>query len=200
MTSAPRQTVRRCGWAQGDPLFEGYHDAVWGRPVHDDRVLFEYLVLSGAQAGLSWSTILRKQDAYRAAFDGFDPARIARYREAKVRALLADAGIVRNTQKIRSAIRNARATVTVQAEFGSLDAYLWRFVGGRPLVNRWRSGAETPASSAVSDALSEDLKRRGFSFVGTTICYAFMQTVGLVNDHLRSCHRCPARTPRGKGT
>lgn len=200
MTPGKVKAMRRCGWAEGQPLVEAYHDAVWGRPVHDDRTLFEYLVLSGAQAGLSWGTILRKQEAYRSAFGGFDPARVARYREAKVRALLANAGIVRNEQKIRSAIRNARATLHVRAEFGSLDAYLWRFVGGKPIVNRWRTLAEIPARSPASDALSEDLKRRGFSFVGTTICYAFMQTVGLVNDHLRGCHRCPGRSRIGKGT
>jgi DNA-3-methyladenine glycosylase I len=198
MTAAGLRAVRRCGWAEGRPLVEAYHDAVWGRPVHDDCTLFEYLVLSGAQAGLSWGTILRKQEAYRAAFDGFDPARVARYREAKVRALLANAAIVRNGQKIRSAIRNARATLHVQAEFGSLDAYLWRFVDGSPIVNRWRTLAEIPAHSRTSDALSEDLKRRGFSFVGTTICYAFMQTVGMVNDHLRDCHRCPKLSRRGR--
>lgn len=186
----------RCGWVEWSPLFAAYHDQEWGVPVHDDRLLFEFLVLAGAQAGLSWSTVLAKRAAYRAAFDGFDPARVAGYGDAKLRSLLADPGIIRNRQKVRSAIQNARAVVAVQGEFGSLSVYLWRFVDGTPIVNRWRRIADVPTRSAESDAMSEDLKRRGFSFVGTTICYSFMQTVGLVNDHLRSCFRCPAQSAR----
>jgi DNA-3-methyladenine glycosylase I len=191
-TVADESGPRGCGWVEANPLFHAYHDEVWGVPSHDDRILFEFLVLSGAQAGLSWSTILGKRAAYQRAFDGFDPVRVARYGDAKTRKLLADAGIVRNGQKIRSAIQNARATVRVQREFGSLAVYLWSFVGGEPVVHRRRSIGDIPSRSPESDALSDDLKARGFSFVGTTICYAFMQTVGMVNDHLHTCHRCPA--------
>ncbi len=181
----------RCGWVAANPLFYAYHDEVWGVPTHDDRVLFEFLVLSGAQAGLSWSTILSKRAAYQRAFEGFDPGKVARYGAAQMKRLLADVGIVRNGQKLRSAIQNARATVRVQEEFGSFAAYLWPFVGGHPIVHHRRSMKDIPSRCPESDALSEDLKARGFSFVGTTICYAFMQTVGMVNDHLRTCHRCP---------
>jgi len=178
---------RRCAWAEKDPLYVEYHDREWGRPVHDDRRLFEFLVLEGAQAGLSWLTILRKREAYRRAFDGFDPRRVADYGAADVRRLLADAGIVRNRQKIAAAIANARAFLAVQREFGSFDAYVWKFVGGRPVQNAWRTLRQIPAHTAVSDALSKDLKTRGFAFVGSTICYAHMQATGMVNDHLVSC-------------
>jgi DNA-3-methyladenine glycosylase I len=180
---------RRCAWAGTDPLYVAYHDAEWGVPLHDDRALFEFLVLEGAQAGLSWSTILRKRDAYRRAFDRFDPEKVARYNKRKVSTLLADAGIVRNRAKIGSAIKNAKAFLEVQAEFGSFDAYQWRFVDGRPLQNRWRAIREIPAHTVQSDAMSKDLKSRGFSFVGSTIIYAHMQAVGMVNDHLIDCFR-----------
>jgi len=189
---------KRCAWAGTDPLYVAYHDEEWGVPVHDDRVLFEFLVLEGAQAGLSWSTILRKRDAYRRAFDRFDPEKVARYNKRKVSALLADAGIVRNRAKIGSAIKNAEAFLEVQAEFGSFDAYQWRFVDGRPLQNRWRAAREIPAHTVQSDAMSKDLKSRGFTFVGSTIIYAHMQAVGMVNDHLIDCfrHREVARLGR----
>ncbi|HEY6139442.1 MAG TPA: DNA-3-methyladenine glycosylase I [Thermoanaerobaculia bacterium] len=179
----------RCAWAGADPLYVAYHDQEWGVPVHDDRRLFEFLVLEGAQAGLSWITILRKRDAYRRAFGGFDPQKVARYDKRKVAALLADAGIVRNRAKIESAIRNARAFLEIQAELGSFDAYQWRFVDGRPIRNRWRAMREVPATTVQSDAMSKDLKSRGFSFVGSTIVYAHMQAVGMVNDHLIDCFR-----------
>jgi DNA-3-methyladenine glycosylase I len=184
-----RRETKRCPWAGTDPLYVAYHDEEWGVPVHDDRVLFEFLVLEGAQAGLSWITILRKRDAYRRAFDRFDPEMVARYGKRKVAALLADAGIVRNRAKIESAIRNAKAFLEVQAEFGSFDAYQWRFVDGRPIRNRWRAIHEVPASTDRSDAMSKDLKSRGFTFVGSTIVYAHMQAVGMVNDHLVDCFR-----------
>jgi DNA-3-methyladenine glycosylase I len=166
-----------------------YHDAEWGAPLHDDRALFELLILEGAQAGLSWSTVLRKRANYRRAFDGFDARRIAAYDDAKVAALLADAGIVRNRLKIAAAIANARAFLAVGKEFGSFDRYIWQFTGGRPVQNRWRSMDQVPARTAQSDAMSKDLGRRGFRFVGSTICYAFMQATGLVNDHLTGCFR-----------
>jgi DNA-3-methyladenine glycosylase I len=180
---------KRCAWSGTEPIYLAYHDDEWGVPVHDDRVLFEFLVLEGAQAGLSWITILRKRDAYRLAFDRFDPRKVARYDKRKVAALLGDAGIVRNRAKIESAIKNARAFLEVQAEFGSFDAYQWRFVDGRSVQNRWRAMREIPARSAQSDAMSKDLKSRGFSFVGTTIVYAHMQAVGMVNDHVVDCFR-----------
>src|ERR1044071_979273 len=180
---------KRCAWAGTDPLMVAYHDGEWGVPVHDDRLLFEFLVREGAQAGLSWSTILRKRDAYRRAFDRFDPQKVARYDKRKISALLADAGIVRNRLKIESAIKNAKAFLQVQAELGSFDAYQWRFVDGRPIRNRWRAIREVPASTALSDAMSKDLKSRGFTFVGSTIIYAHMQAVGMVNDHLVDCFR-----------
>lgn len=176
----------RCPWARSEPNLT-YHDKEWGVPVHDDRRLFEFLILEGAQAGLSWETILRKRDNYRAAFDNFDAARVARYSPARVEKLMKNAGIVRNRLKIESTIGNAKAFLGIQKEFGSFDKYLWPFVGGRPLVNRWKTLKAIPASSPESDALSRDLRRRGFRFVGTTICYAFMQAVGLVNDHLIDC-------------
>lgn len=179
----------RCPWAGTDPLYVAYHDTEWGVPVHDDRTLFEFLILEGAQAGLSWSTILKKRDNYRRAFDNFDPAAVAAYDEDKIAALLADPGIVRNRLKVRAAVRNAAAFLKVQEEFGSFDAYVWRFVGGRPIVNQWQSLRELPAETAESRALSKDLQKRGFTFVGPTITYALMQAVGLVNDHLVSCFR-----------
>ena len=181
---------RRCDWASGeDPLYRAYHDEEWGVPLHDENRLFEMLVLEGAQAGLSWSTILRKRQNYRRAFDNFDPRLVARYDEKKVKRLLADQGIVRNELKIRAAIRNASAFLDVQREFGSFDAYVWRFVGDRPKVNRWRRQGEIPAATKESTAMSKELLRRGFRFVGPTICYAHMQATGMVNDHLVSCFR-----------
>lgn len=179
----------RCAWPGADPLYVAYHDEEWGVPIHDDRRLFEFLILEGAQAGLSWLTILRKRQAYRRAFDDFDPAAVAAYDEARVAALLADPGIVRNRLKINAAVRNARAFLAVQTEFGRFDAYVWSFVGGRPIVNQWQSPRQIPAQTAESRALSADLKRRGFTFVGPTIVYAFMQAVGMVNDHLVGCFR-----------
>lgn len=182
--------MNRCGWARNvSPLYEAYHDHEWGVPVHDDRLLFEFLILEGAQAGLSWSTILNKRARYREVYDGFDPVKVARYGEAKVAELLADPGIVRNRLKVAASISNARAFLEVQREFGSFDAYLWSFVGGRPIQNAWRSLKEVPATSPESDALSRDLKKRGFRFVGSTICYALMQAVGMVNDHETGCPR-----------
>jgi len=179
--------VTRCSWCGDDPLYVRYHDEEWGVPVHDDRRLFEMLILEGAQAGLSWITILRKRAAYRRAFDRFNVGRISRYDAKKIRALLANSGIVRNRLKVAGTVKNARAFLAVQDEFGSFDDYVWRFVGGAPKINHPRSSATIPPRSAESDALSRDLKARGFTFVGTTICYAFMQAVGLVNDHLASC-------------
>jgi len=177
----------RCAWAEGNDAQLRYHDTEWGVPQHDDRVLFEFLILEGAQAGLSWNTILRKRDNYRKAFDRFDPRKVARYDKRKIAALMADAGIVRNRLKIEAAIANAQAFLAVQKEFGSFDRYVWGFVGGKPRVNAWRSMKQVPASTAESDAMSKDLKRRGFRFVGSTICYAFMQATGMVNDHLTTC-------------
>ena len=187
-TPASAAVLARCAWATS-PLGVAYHDAEWGVPVHDDRVLFEFLTLEGAQAGLSWETILRKRDAYRVAFAAFDPAAVARFTPARVEKLLADPGIVRNRLKVESTVTNARAFLQVQGEFGSFDAYVWRFVDGAPVVNRRRSSRGIPARTERSDALSRDLARRGFRFVGSTICYAFMQAVGLVNDHLVTCFR-----------
>jgi len=182
---APKQ---RCGWARED-LMTAYHDTEWGVPLHEDRALFEFLILEGAQAGLSWSTILRKRENYRAAFDGFDARAIARYDVVKTAALMADAGIVRNRLKIAAAIANAQAFLRVQSECGSFDAYIWRFVDGRAIRHRFRRMEEVPARSPESDAMSKDLARRGFRFVGSTICYALMQATGMVNDHLVSCFR-----------
>ena len=178
----------RCAWATND-LAIRYHDEEWGVPVHDDRLLFEFLVLEGAQAGLSWNTILRKRPRYREAFDRFDAATVAGYDQGKIDELLADPGIVRNRLKIAAAITNARALLGVVEQFGSFDAYIWRFVDGQPRRNAWRSLAEIPARTAESDAMSADLRRRGFSFVGSTICYAFMQAIGMVNDHTVDCFR-----------
>ncbi len=181
-------TLVRCAWPS-NPLSIRYHDGEWGLPQHDDQVLFEFLILEGAQAGLSWDTVLQKRENYRAAFDGFNPQRIARYDRRKLASLLSNPGIIRNRLKIASAVGNAKAFLDVQKEFGSFDSYLWRFVGGEPQVNAWRSGQRVPASTPESDAMSKDLKKRGFNFVGSTICYAFMQAVGMVNDHSIECFR-----------
>lgn len=181
--------LNRCSWAGSDPLYVAYHDQEWGVPVHDDHLLFEFLILEGMQAGLSWAIILKKRDNFRRAFDGFDPQRVAQYGDEKVAALLADPGIVRNRLKISAAIRNARSFLEIQSECGSFDAYIWQFVGGKPKVNAWRNLTEIPASTPESDAMSKDLARRGFKFVGSTICYAFMQAVGMVNDHTVDCYR-----------
>jgi len=189
----------RCSWALNE-LSIRYHDEEWGVPVHDDRKLFEFLILEGAQAGLSWDTILKRREKYRSAFDGFDPGRIAGYDRRKVQALLRDPGIVRNRLKIASAVQNAKAFLRVQDEFGSFDRYIWRFVGGMPIVNTWRSAKQVPAHTPESDAMSKDLKKRGFRFVGTTICYAFMQAVGMVNDHLPDCFRRRAILQMSEGT
>jgi DNA-3-methyladenine glycosylase I len=180
---------QRCEWCGDDPLYVAYHDDEWGVPVHDDRHLFEMLILEGAQAGLSWSTILKKRENYRKAFDKFDAKKIVKYDRAKVAKLLADPGIVRNRLKIAATIQNARAFLEVQKEFGSFDRYIWQFVGGKPKKNKWKSLKEIPAKTAESDAMSKDLKKRGFAFVGSTICYAFMQAVGMVNDHVVTCFR-----------
>ena len=178
----------RCFWA-GNELSNAYHDEEWGVPAHDDNTLFEFLILEGAQAGLSWDTILQKRQNYSAAFAGFDPQRVARYNRRKIQALLRDPGIVRNRLKIASAVQNAQAFLTVQDEFGSFDRYIWQFVGGKPRQNAWRARQRIPARTAESDAMSKDLKKRGFSFVGSTICYAFMQATGMVNDHAVDCFR-----------
>jgi DNA-3-methyladenine glycosylase I len=178
----------RCPWASGE-RYIAYHDTEWGVPLHDDRALFELLILEGAQAGLSWSTILNKRDNYRKAFSGFDARKIARYDARKVTSLMADAGIVRNRLKIAAAIDNARAFLAVQKEFGTFDAYIWQFVDGKPLRSKFRTSKEVPPRTSQSDAMSKDLKKRGFRFVGSTICYAFMQATGMVNDHLVSCFR-----------
>jgi DNA-3-methyladenine glycosylase I len=190
MTKANKPTKVRCGWPS-DELSILYHDREWGVPQYDDRVLFEFLILEGAQAGLSWDTILRKRENYRAAFDGFDAKKIARYDHHKTQRLLRNEGIVRNRLKVASAIRNAKVFLAVQKEFGSFDAYIWQFVGGKPLVNAWRLGQRVPAHTSESDAMSKDLKKRGFNFVGSTICYAFMQATGMVNDHAVECFRYP---------
>jgi DNA-3-methyladenine glycosylase I len=181
--------MTRCSWADGNALMIDYHDREWGAPVHDDRALFEFLILEGAQAGLSWLTILNKRPAYRAAFDRFDPRKVARYDETKIAGLLENAGIVRNRLKIRAAIRNAQAFLAVQKEFGSFDCYIWNFTGGIPLQPRRRRPQDVPARSPESDAMSKDLAKRGFTFVGSTICYAFMQATGMVNDHFVGCFR-----------
>jgi DNA-3-methyladenine glycosylase I len=180
--------MNRCGWASND-LAIRYHDEEWGVPVHDDRRWFEFLILEGAQAGLSWDTILRKREHYRRAFAGFDPKAVARFDEARIESLLTDPGIVRNRLKVTSAVKNAQAFLKVQKEFASFDGYIWRFVEGRPVRNAWSRPDEIPARTPVSDALSKDMKKRGFAFVGSTICYALMQATGLVNDHLIGCFR-----------
>ncbi len=190
MNGSVSKTQRRCAWAGGgSPAYVAYHDHEWGVPRHDDRVLFEFLVLEGAQAGLSWSTILNKRENYRKAFARFDARKVARYDATRILRLLQDPGIVRNRLKVHSAVNNARAYLAVCEEFGSFDAYIWQFVGGSPLQNAWKSQAMVPARTAQSDALSKDLKARGFGFVGSTIMYAFMQAVGMVNDHTVDCYR-----------
>ena len=189
MSSRPNGTqVKRCAWAASERMWS-YHDREWGVPTHDDRRHYEFLVLEGAQAGLSWSTILQKRPAYRRAFDRFDPRKVAKYDAARIARLLADAGIVRHRLKIRSAVQNAQAFLAVQKEFGSFDSYVGQFTGGQPLQNRWRRIDQVPARTAQSDAMSKDLRKRGFTFAGSTICYAFMQATGMVNDHLVSCFR-----------
>ena len=185
--SAPKQIVR-CAWP-GNELAIKYHDEEWGTPLHDDQRLFEFLILEGAQAGLSWDTILRKRDAYREAFDNFDPHRVARYSPKKLEALLRNDGIVRNRLKISSTVSNAKAFLAVQKEFGSFDRYVWQFVGGRPKINHPRGNGDIPTKTVQSDAMSKDLRKRGFNFVGSTICYAFMQATGMVDDHLITCFR-----------
>jgi DNA-3-methyladenine glycosylase I len=194
---------QRCDWAGTDPEMVAYHDTEWGVPVHDDPTHFEFLVLEGAQAGLSWSTILKRRGGYRKAFAAFDPVKVARFTPARVEKLLADPGIIRNRAKVEATVRNAKAFQAVQKEFGSFDAYLWGFVGGRPIVNKWRRTDQLPAMSAESEALSKDLRRRGFGFVGPTVCYAHLQAAGLINDHLVSCFRYPELTgggaPSGRG-
>ena len=190
MPTTRHKNVTRCHWAEnGSPLYTAYHDEEWGVPQHDDRVLFEFLILEGAQAGLSWSTILNKRENYRKAFSGFDVRKVAKYDKAKIGKLLLDPGIVRNRLKIEATVINARAFIEVQKEFGSFDAYVWQFVGGKPRRNGWTSQKQVPASTAESDAMSKDLKRRGFKFVGSTIMYAFMQATGMVDDHTTGCFR-----------
>jgi len=181
--------MNRCAWAGTNPLYVAYHDQEWGVPLHDDRLLFEFLILEGMQAGLSWATILKKRDNFRRAFDLFEPPLVAQYGERKVSDLLGDPGIVRNRLKVAAAIQNARSLLEVQQELGSFDAYIWQFIGGKPKKNAWRSLADIPAHTPESDAMSKDLARRGFKFVGSTICYAFMQAVGMVNDHTVECFR-----------
>ncbi len=182
------QSKARCPWPT-DELYFRYHDTEWGEPLHNDRRLFEFVILEGAQAGLSWHTVLKKREKYRAAFDRFDPEKVARYNAATVARLMKNAGIIRNRLKIQSAIQNAKAFLRVQEEFGSFDAYIWRFVNGRPVINSWKKMKEVPARTSISDAMSRDLRRRGFNFVGSTICYAHMQATGMVNDHLVTCFR-----------
>jgi DNA-3-methyladenine glycosylase I len=184
----PADRRRRCFWAKSD-LMIAYHDEEWGVPLHDDRALFEFLILDGAQAGLSWETVLKKRDHYRRAFDGFDAAKIARYDAKKIERLLADPGIIRNRLKIAAAVSNAKAFLEVRRELGSFDRFVWQFIGGKPKQNRFRAPKDIPAFTSESDAMSRELKRRGFSFVGSTICYAFMQAAGMVNDHLVGCYR-----------
>jgi len=183
------EQLTRCTWAERSTLERAYHDHEWGTPVHDDRLLFEFLILEGAQAGLSWTTILRKRDAYRTAFDSFDPERVARYDETKIAELLANPGIVRNRLKIAAAVNNARRFLEVREQFDSFDAFVWRFVDGRPRQNAWRSMAGVPARTPESDTMSKDLEKRGFRFVGSVICYAYMQAIGMVNDHTVDCFR-----------
>jgi len=201
-------TTKRCGWVSADdPQMLEYHDREWGVPVHDDRTHFEFLILEGAQAGLSWSIVLKKRAGYRRAFSQFDPGKVARYTAKRMQALALDPGIVRNRLKIESAVRNAQAFLAIQEEFGSFDAYCWQFVDGRPRVNRSKEATEIPATSRESDAFSKDLKRRGFSFVGSTVIYAYMQAVGMVNDHLAGCFRyrevrglAPSVAPRSRAS
>lgn len=183
------KTIARCAWCSTDPLYVQYHDEEWGTPLHDDRALFEFLCLEGAQAGLSWITILKKRDNYRRAFDNFDAAKIARYDERKIETLLQDPGIVRNRLKVNGFVKNARAYLAIRDEFGTFDKYIWSFVGGKPKLNAWTHLKEIPAHTPESDAMSKDLKKRGMTFVGSTICYAYMQACGMVNDHEISCFR-----------
>ncbi len=185
-----KDTNTRCSWAGDNPLMIDYHDREWGQPVYDDRKLFEFLILEGAQAGLSWETILKKRENYRKAFDRFDPLKISKYNKSRVKRLLADPGIVRNRLKVESTISNAKHFLAVKKEFGTFRKYIWSFVDGRPIKNRFKSLSEIPAQTPESDAMSKDLKKRGFRFVGPTICYAFMQAVGMVNDHTVDCFRC----------
>ena len=196
--------MERCAWCGSDPLYVAYHDQEWGVPSHDDAHLFEMLILEGQQAGLSWITILKKRENFRVALDGFDPERIARYTAARIEKLMSNAGIIRNRLKLNAAVKNARAFLAVQAEFGSFDRFLWSFVNGQAIQHRFQSHSQLPATSIESDAMSRALKQRGFTFVGSTICYALMQSVGMVNDHVRACHRhqvisklgnSPARAP-----
>jgi DNA-3-methyladenine glycosylase I len=183
------KTMKRCEWANGSPAEAQYHDQEWGVPLHDDRLLFEFLILEGAQAGLSWSTILKKRENYRNAFDDFNIQKVANYSEAKVQSLLQYNGFVRNKLKINAAINNAQRVMEIQAEHGSFDAYIWSFVGGKPIKNQWQKHADIPANTTESDVMSKSLKQKGFKFIGTTICYAFMQATGMVNDHVVSCFR-----------
>ena len=183
-------TKKRCQWVPEDnPLYVKYHDEEWGVPIHDDRLLFEFLILEGAQAGLSWLTVLKKRENYQEAFDNFDPRKVAAYDEQKIESLMQDSGIIRNRRKIAAAVTNAEAFLEIQAEYGSFDAYIWNFVDGKPLVNRWKTFKEIPAKTPLSDTLSKDLKKRGFKFVGSTIIYAHMQATGMVNDHTTDCFR-----------
>ncbi len=190
--SSPKQqknTQQRCPWCLADPLYIRYHDTEWGVPVHDEIKHFEFLILEGAQAGLSWLTVLKKREAYRKAFSGFDPRKVAGYSEKKIEALLGDPGIIRNRRKVRSAVRNARCFLEVQKEAGSFDEYIWSFTGGRPVINSFKTLKEVPAQTPLSEAVGKDLKKRGFSFVGPTIIYAHMQAIGMINDHITSCFR-----------
>ena len=180
---------KRCAWCGNDPLYVAYHDTEWGLPIHDDQLLFEFLILEGAQAGLSWLTILKKRENYRKAFDAFDPKVVANYTEDDIDRLMADVGIVRNRLKIESAIKNAQGVLKIQAEFGSFYAYLWKYVDGRPLQNKWETLEDIPVQTQISETMSKDLKKRGFNFVGPTICYAFMQAIGMVNDHTTDCFK-----------
>ncbi|HEX6827481.1 MAG TPA: DNA-3-methyladenine glycosylase I [Burkholderiales bacterium] len=188
----------RCAWARSSELYVAYHDEEWGVPVHDDRRLFEFLILEGAQAGLSWRQVLERREGYRRAFDGFDAAKIARYDAARIERLIGDAGIIRNRAKIQAAVTNARVFLELRERYDSFDRYLWQFVGGKPVQNAWRSTDEVPASTLESDTLSRELKRLGFKFVGSTICYAFMQAVGMVNDHVKTCFRWKQVAALGK--
>lgn len=178
---------KRCEWVSDDPLYIDYHDNEWGKPIYDDRLLFEFLMLEGAQAGLSWITILKKRDAYRKSFDQFDPEKIARYKQAKINQLLSNSGIVRNRLKIQSVINNAQCYLSIKNQYHSFSDYIWQFVEGKPIINHWKKFSEVPANTIISDAMSKDLKQKGFKFVGSTICYAFMQATGMVNDHTLDC-------------
>ncbi len=182
-----KSLIKRCAWVNDDPLYIHYHDHEWGVPIHDDRLLFEFLILEGAQAGLNWFTVLKKRDNYRECFDHFNPEKIAKYNDKKVAALLNNPGIIRNRLKIASTITNAQAYLQVEKEWGSFSAYIWHFVDGKPIKNHWKSSKQLPATSDISDLMSKDLKKRGFKFVGSTICYAYMQAVGMVNDHTEDC-------------